>query len=240
MTHRRTTRLVTVVLLGCSALVSGAEPAAAHPPKSCATGIYVVDGTTHASDTNARGGIKTDMHIGDGEQCSRVSTIAVEHGSTGVVEWGWTLGWSYKADNVYTGPGACDDNYYGTDPIVFLVWVPDGGAYHCREVVIVSPNQTSMFAIHDGNGDTIWTGDYKDEGGIVTANLNFHGGGLVTNGEVHKLTDEGHAEFSNLQYEDNDGSGTYHDFPNSYNFSDSNPNFHWVRDSDKHTEVDHD
>lgn len=100
----------------------------------------------------------------------RVSSIAVLRGS-GVVEWGWVLGYLPSNGNLYTGSDACDGDYF-TLPYSFVVWVPIGGGYHCRELTVSAGDNFFPLSLKDTDLDSIWH-VYKLGTEYATVNVNF-------------------------------------------------------------------
>jgi hypothetical protein len=167
--------------------------------------------------------------------CDRVSSEGVING-TGYVELGWSLGFipGQSANNKYSGPGACDDSDYFANPQVFETWTPIGGGYHCRHLGQETTGFHNVKA-YDNNEDGTWS---MAEGGSIldTVNVNFHDGDIFTNGERHNSSDSAKAHFKDLQKQIA-GQTTWFDFCCSQQSGDSDPAFHWHKDSETETWV---
>jgi hypothetical protein len=216
--------------------------AAAHPVKGCVNTEVNVEGA-EGGMSDAQDGIKGDVWFGtwnsqnNGGDCMRVSSIAVlaSGGGYGVVEWGWVLGFHPKFGNVYTGSDACDGGYF-TGPESFVVWVPVGGAYHCRDLFASAGDNFFPLSLKDTNTDTVFNA-YKSGTLVATMDVNFSIGNVVTNGERHNLNiDTAFSEFKNLQKQVG-GLSTWSDFCCSYRWRDDDPGFYWNKITDTHTKV---
>jgi hypothetical protein len=228
-------------LLGGLLVAAKAPPAyATSPPTSCPAFKHNVEGSNSAQDGNHIG-IKTSLWYGHpSSDCIRVSSMGEVNGD-GSVEFGWFLGWDKSAGNLYTGPGACQNNvYYGRYPELFLVWEPIGGGYHCQNIVAIGTDQYLSTWIHDTNMNTVWDADTSVGGQVASANVNFSRGTAVTNGERHNNNDSAYSDFKSLQFQLAGNGSTWYDFNSSYKYADDDPDYHWVKDSDTHTEVNHD
>lgn len=216
--------------------------AAANPAKGCVNNPVNVEGSDGGQSGN-QVGIKASVWFGtwnsqnNGGDCMRVSSIAVlaEGGGFGVVEWGWVLGYLPKAGNVLTGPDACDGDYFNS-PESFVVWVPIGGAYHCRHLFANAGGMFFPLSLKDTNLDTTFHA-YKSGTDVATMNVNFDRGNVLTNGERHNLNiDTAFSEFEGLQKQVA-GLSTWGDFCCSYKFVDDDPGFYWNKITDTHTKV---
>jgi hypothetical protein len=206
------------------------------PPESCVNFEHNVEGSETAG-TGSQTGIYSNMRFAPtSDDCIRVSSIGVING-TGQVEWGWVLGWHPNNNNAYGGAGACNDQYY-TDPEIFVVWVPIGGMYHCRNVQNVSVTSATFhtMSILDGDGDKDWAAWYEGSQ-IASASVDFSNGTVVTNGEIHNTSDNAYSHFESLEKRTTADRSTWHDFTSSYCFADGAGSFEWHRNSDTDTEV---
>lgn len=239
-THTKPSAWLLFVGVIASAVI-GTAPAEAHPASSCSVFLQNVEGTDGDAPLNSQDGLKANVHAASfNDDCLRVSSLAVLNGS-GVVEFGWKLGWDYAAGNLYTGPGACANGTYRTTPQLFVVWVPIGGGYHCKTLGNFNTSTPPLMAVHDTNGNTVWDIDlYSSTSQISSVNVNFTQGAPVTNGERHSTGDSAYAEFTNLAWQTVGLGSTWRDFENSQFYFDNNPDYHWVKDSNTHTEVQHD
>lgn len=201
MSERRFVRLyralvasVTIGILGASVL-----RASASPPESCISPKKNVEATQHTQGGNHQG-VKADTWFASANNdCDRVTSLAVFNGS-GLVEWGWTLGWM---------PGACGDVYV-TSPTTFYTWQPIGGSFHCARVAGNGQGTFFTLMLKDENSDTTWSVS-KDGTQVGTLNVNFDRGTLLTNAERHSTGDSAFAHFKNLKFQVA-GSSTFNDF----------------------------
>lgn len=233
-------RLSVVLGLAVAASLLGNSSAAAHPAEDCQSVHYNVEGWDNQDDVTSEVGVKSNMWVadaGDGTQCNHVSSLAVLNAG-GVVEFGWDLGWSSSDGNLYTGPGACNDQYFSTDPHLLMAWVPIGGGYHCWNGDALLPGMFDAFWIHDTNQNTVWDADFISGPAVMSADVNFSTGEPITNGERHNRSDDtAHAEFKALSQQYYWDGSTWFDFLNSSQYADSDPDYNWVRIGDDHTEV---
>lgn len=220
-----------------------AAPTEAHPAFGCIVTIRNVEGSTLPfliGDDPDQTGIYSLMHFGyQSGDCIRVSSEGIVRGATGVVEFGWVLGWHPNDGNLYTGPGYCNDRYY-TDPELFIVWQPQGGGYHCRDLQSVPTDANGA----DYGGSVYWSGSNYDfdsyfRGNYQTAvSVNFKYGSAVTNGERHNLNiDSAYSHFQNLQKRILSNPGAWRDFTFSFCYVDNDPDFDWYGISANETKV---
>ncbi len=238
MSARRGSILPFVSTLSVALLIGIAFPLTASATAPCYNTITNVEGSDSAQDGNHQG-IQTSMHIGSySGDCIRVSSIGVVNGD-GQVEMGYLLGYHPSNGNVYTGGGACVDSDYFSTPEIFVVWIPIGGSYHCKNLKSESESQFQTFSTSDANQDTRWQ---VSEGGsqLFVVNMNFDRGTALTNGERHNLTtDIAQAHFTSLKKQVSGNGSTWFDFTSSYKYFDNDPDFKWVFDSNTNTEVSH-
>jgi hypothetical protein len=163
---------------------------------------------THSTQAGNHQAIRSDMWIGaPNNDCSRVSSLAVFHGSDGIVEWGWVIGhlWDTEVN------GVCPTTTNWPSPERFIVWRPNNGGYHCRTEGELVSGHTSDFALKDHDSDTEWTYTFNGISQGSPVDVNFDRGIVVTNGERHKASDSAYAEFHALEWQVA-GSTTWHDF----------------------------
>ncbi len=148
--------------------------------------------------------------------CVRVSSLLIVSGSSGLVEWGWVLGYEYSRSQ----GGACDTTTYHSSPTLFVVYRPINGSLHCRIYGTISTG-TRTFSLKDQYQDTVW--ELGSAGSNVdTVDLNFDRGTLRTNGERHSGSDSAYADFASLQFQVS-GSTTWNDFSAIKQVEDNDP-----------------
>ena len=235
--------VVVLVLLLTSMAAWNLRSAGAHPSTSCQTVKYNTEGFDYDDDYN-NDGVKSNMwlgYAGDSNDCHHVSSILIQQVGSGLVEFGWVVGFDSTSDG-YNGAGACQ-NTYDSQPRVFLVWRPIYGTYSCRDFGEAFPGQFDVMWIHDTNLNNVWDADFIASPSIGTASVNFSVGEPITNGERHDPTnDTAHAEFKSLsqQYASGHDGATWYDFQDSRHYvtSPADPGYKWVKDSNVHTEVE--
>jgi len=235
-------------------LIGLAAPADAHPAQTCYSidafhGIYNTEGTDSAQ-IGSHTGISSFFHIasyggyaGFGD-CIRVSSIGILAAGGGYVELGWYLGWDTSNGNLYSGPGACVEGvYYGQgvhpSPEVFVVWKPNNSGYHCKDLFGEDQDVFRHFKIEDSDQDTSFK--YYEAGTFLgSVGVNFSRGTAYTNGERHNAQlDSAFSNFESLSKFVAGLTGAY-DFTTSTEISmgsRDDPDYHWQRDTDVHTEV---
>jgi hypothetical protein len=239
---RGTQRLQEALLTSSIALAIVAWPAAsislAQPPQNCDAGWFIsyVTATQNTQIGNHQG-VKSDMAVSAANNdCVRVSSELIISGSSGLVEWGWVLGYEYSRSL----GGACDTTTYHSSPTQFLVYRPINGSLHCALYSTI-PTGTRTFSLKDDNSDTVWT---FGSGGSTIGNvdLNFDRGSLRTNGERHSGLDSAYADFTNLQFQVS-GSTTWFSFSFIQQVEDNDPaqqgygDYNCVKVSSTHQQV---
>ena len=234
-----TSLVACLVLAALTGMWPTSSAWATAPPESCIAFLHNVEGVNTIQEGDDTG-VRSSMWFAyPSDDCMRVSSIAVDN-VDGQVEIGWVLGWHPSADNAYTGTGACNDSYFGIDPELFLVWIPQGGSYHCRDLVAISPGQYLNLWVQDPESDTIWSANYTGHSPAWTPNVNFGRGIAVTNGERHSSTDSMWAGFQDLQWKVA-GNPNWNDFNSSAAIvPDGDTSYHWTKHTDTWTTVDHD
>lgn len=228
-------------LLTGALLLHHAVPALAHPTTNCyldaaQAGKRNVIGGDHGADTNQTG-VKGSLLFGTfGDDCIRVTSLAVENGS-GFVEIGWFMGWDTDNHNQFSGSGACQDDDYYTSPEVFEVWEPIGGGYHCRNLTFESEDSWHYVNIANPDVNTSW--EFTEAGTTFdTRSVNFTRGSAITNGERHNGNfDIAKAHFKALQKEIAGNGNPWFDFSSSYGKRDNDNDYHWHLDTETETEV---
>jgi hypothetical protein len=186
--------------------------------------------------------MSTNMHVAPWNarnttagDCNRVSSMGLESdGGDGFVEFGW----EQKGGNVYTGPNACaDGNYFGSAHL-FVAWQPDGGGYHCKELLIgLTADTYPNFSCKNPNLNFIFHcieagTDYYDP------TVNFNRGVIFTNGERHNRTyDSAHARFEDMKFQ-LAGTTTWYATQAPYAGADTDPDYNWYKIANNDTKVD--
>jgi hypothetical protein len=195
-----------------------ASSSLAQPPEDCDAGwikSYVT--ATQNTQLGNHQGVKATMNVAAANNdCSRVSSILVVSGSSGLVEWGWVLGYTYAR----SVGGACDTTTYHSAPTQFVVYRPINGSNHCLFFGTISTG-TRTFTLKDQDQDTVWE---AGAGGTNygSIDLNFDRGSLRTNGERHSGMDSAFADFTTLQFQVS-GSTVWNDFTAITQVEDNDP-----------------
>jgi hypothetical protein len=182
--------------MAAAALAAVPEAAVAQPPTNCSSGFgksFVQ--ATHVGQQGNHIGLRADVWIAAGNNdCARLSTVNVQFGTNGLIEWGWSLGYLWgPADG-----GSCSSTVYHSSPTRFVIWRPNNGSMHCRpnEGALTSGRQR-LFTLQDTNRDTVWT--YLMDGvSNGTVDVNFDRGLVTTSSERHRAADSAYAEFYNI------------------------------------------
>lgn len=230
-----TTGLTLAVWAG-SVLIIAPTATAVQPPSTCVVQTTQVEGTDFSGLVGVppeHEGIASSMFVGTANNdCIRVSSEGVLHGPDGVVEWGWVLGYHPNGGNVYAGPGYCNNRYY-TTPELFIVWVPVGGGYHCKDVAAATPG-THILDTYS-TSTTVWANTY-DGPDRADLTVNFYYGTAVTNGERHNPSDSAAADFQNLKKRTTDDT-SWQPFEFSGCYLDDDSSYDWYFYSNTHTHV---
>jgi hypothetical protein len=162
-------------------------------------------------------GVKSDVWVGrSANDCTRVTSLVIRSG-TGIVEWGWWLGYQLGPND----GGICPSTTYTTSPRQFLVYRPIGGSTHCHLFAALPAYQARVFSLKDDNADAVWS--FGSGGANVgTVALNFDRGELLTNAERHSGTDSAWANFASLQFQVA-GSTVWYDFSAILRVEDNDP-----------------
>lgn len=184
-------------------------------------------------------GVKANVLFGTaGNDCIRVSSVAVNNGTDGSVEIGWFLGWDTSNHNQYTGSDACTDGVYYSTLEVFEVWTPIGGGYHCRNLTFDTAGAFHFVNIANPDVNNSW--EFTEAGHTYdTRSVNFSRGSVRTNGERHDRTDDvATSHFKALQKQVAGNGSTWFDSSSSFAVTpDTDPDYKWKLDSQTETEV---
>jgi hypothetical protein len=182
--------------------------------------------------------VKSDLWVGtSANDCTRVTSLAIKSVGSGIVEWGWWLGYQLGPND----GGYCPSTVYATSPRQFVFYRPINGANHCQLYSSVSASQFRVFSLKDDNSDTVWS---FGSGGVNvdTVDLNFDRGNLLTNGERHAGSDSAYADFTSLQFQVA-GSTVWNNFTAIKQVEDSDPaqsgygNYNCIRVSNTRQQV---
>lgn len=145
--------------------------------------------STEVANQDLHIGVRTNLNFASANSdCSRISAVGVINvNETGLVEWGWILG--------YSAP-ACGGNYYSS-PTLFLAWQNPGQQYRCR---IAFGNTSGYYTVEasDLNQNTWWN-VYKAGSQVDKVDMDFHRGNIFLLTERHNPNDSGYGDFQSLK-----------------------------------------
>jgi hypothetical protein len=138
---------------------------------------------------------------------------------------------------------ACQDGPYYSTPEVFVVWWPNNGSYHCKNLLSDNGGVYHYLRIHDADQDTVFK--YYEAGTLLgSVNVNFSRGEDFTNGERHNAQDDTAVSHFKALQKTIAGTTTLYDFSNSVEIvvppENNDPDFHWSKVSDRETLVEWD